>query len=122
VSEETARTVKEIIDDAQAGKQLSVDDVNLLLGVMARMDESLRVQNTIFKVFADSVAEMAHSLTASVLSRAGRTDTKIKRSVQKICDEHINALYGVVNELANNLFGLAPKPEDMEAPRPDNAA
>jgi hypothetical protein len=123
MSEETAtRTVEQIVEDVRAGNPLSSDDINLLIGVLARMDESLRVQNTVFSVFAESVSEMAHSLTASLLQRVGRNDTKTKRSAQKICDNHLEMLYQMVNELANNLFGLAPKPEQNSAPEPTNEA
>lgn len=107
--------VKDILAAINRGDDIPNADARVLAEVLDTLDFAFRVQSTVNSVLTETIPEMASSLTASVLSRAGRTDMKIKRSVTKICDDHVFALLHMVGNLANNLVSLAEK-SDEETP------
>lgn len=113
MSEETERSVQDILTAINEGADVSNADARVLADIIDQLDLAFRVQSTINNVLTQTIPEMAASLTASVLARAGRTDTKIKRSVTKICDEHVVALLNMVTSLAGNLLSFAAKGEDV---------
>jgi uncharacterized membrane protein len=104
------------------GGDLSNADARALLEVIDSLDFAFRVQNTVNTVMAQTIPEMAASLAGSVLSRAGRTETKIQRAVAKICDEHVNALMGMITALASNLITAATEGQDQPAEETTNEA
>jgi hypothetical protein len=108
------KQVEQILAAINNGEDISNDDARVLAGVVDSLDFAFRVQSTVNNVMAETIPAMAISLGASVLSRAGRTDQKIKRSVEKICDEHITSLMGMVTNLAANLIDLAEKGEQEQ--------
>tara|TARA_R110000868_G_scaffold49425_1_gene159500 strand:- start:1308 stop:1661 length:354 start_codon:yes stop_codon:yes gene_type:complete len=108
VSEEQ-RQVEAILAAINNGEAISNDDARVLAGVIDSLDFAFRVQSTVNNVMVETIPAMVGSLGASVLSRAGRTDQKIKKSVQKICDEHVVSLMGMVTNLAANMIDLAEK-------------
>jgi len=113
VSEETQKTVEEILAAINEGAEVSNADARVLADIIDQLDLAFRVQSTVNNVLTQTIPEMASSLAGSVLSRAGRTDTKIRRSVAKICDEHVVALLNMVTALAGNLLSFAEKEGDV---------
>lgn len=110
--------VQDIVEAINRGEDITNADARVLAEMIDTLDFAFRVQSTVNKVLTETIPEMASSLTASVLSRAGRTDMKIKKSVTKICDQHVFALLNMVGTLANNLVSLAEKPEQTEEQEP----
>jgi uncharacterized membrane protein len=111
-----------IFSAVKEGGDLSNADARALLEVIDSLDFAFRVQNTVNTVMAQTIPEMAASLAGSVLSRAGRTETKIQRAVAKICDEHVNALMGMITALASNLIAAATEGQDQATEETTNEA
>lgn len=110
------RTVEEILTAINEGAEVSNADARVLADAIDQLDLEFRIQSTVNDVLVQTIPDMASSLAASVLSRAGRTDMKIRRSVQKICDEHVVALLNMVTVLAGNLLSFAEQEGDAAAP------
>lgn len=117
MSDEQAN-VERILAAVNAGQDLTNEDARVLADVINSLDFAFRVQNTVNQVIVETLPDMAESLAASILSRAGRTETKIRRSVVKICDEHVAALLGMVTNIAQNLVNLAQEPAVPESGEP----
>ena len=114
--------IQDILEAINRGEDITNEDARVLASTLDTLDFAFRVQSTVNKVLTETIPEMASSLTATVLSRAGRTETKVKRAVTKICDDHVYALLDMVGTLANNLVALAEKPEETPAEEQEPAA
>jgi hypothetical protein len=88
-----ARRFADILKSLSEGKDLSNEDAIFIVQLVGDLDNNLRIANEIVDGLAISIPDMARSLGFAVLARAGRGDQKIKKSVLKICDEHVETLW-----------------------------
>jgi hypothetical protein len=108
VSEEVT-PLEEAINKVRDGGEVTNEQALLLCDAIRDLELALTVQRTLVSVFTQTVPDMAQSLAASVLSRTGRTDQKIRRSVSKICDAHIDSLRDLTIGITSRIFEEASK-------------
>ena len=83
----------DILSQLKEGKDLSNDDGLFLVELVRGLDHSYSIVNSVLSTLGRELDRMAQGLAFSVLSRAGRTDQKIKKSVLKICDQYTGTLW-----------------------------
>jgi hypothetical protein len=91
-SDDAARFAQ-ILGVIKDGEGISNEDALFFVGLIGSLDNNLRIANDIVESLGESIPDMVKSLAFSVLARVGRTDTKVKRSVLKTCEEHIDTLW-----------------------------
>lgn len=111
---EELKKVEDVLAAINRGEDISNDDARLLASVVDSLDFAFKMQNTINSVLIETLPMMASSLAASVLSRAGRTEQKIKKAVGKIAEDHVVSLLQMITNLATNLIDNATSEAEEE--------
>lgn len=106
MSEETTErtALEEVVAKVQAGEGLTNDEAVVLLTAFSNCDLALDIQRTLVLIINQALPDMARSLAASVLQRCGRTDAKIKKSVEKLCASHIENLQWATLKIASDIY------------------
>lgn len=113
--------IEEIIKEVVDGHDIRNEDAKLLVESLQAIDAGFRIQSTLVDVFVRTIPDMANSLAGDVLRRAGRTDQKIKRSVGRMCDSHVESLLAIVGSVANNLIEFNNRLFEEEAAKAEEA-
>jgi hypothetical protein len=113
--------IEEIIKEVVDGHDIRNEDAKLLVESLQALDAGFRIQSTLVDVFVRTIPDMANSLAGDALRRAGRTDQKIKRSVGRMCDSHVESLLAIVGSVANNLIEFNNRLFEEEAAKAEEA-
>jgi hypothetical protein len=92
---ENVSRFERIVADVKEGRDLHNDDALFLVNIVGSLDTNFTVSNMVIETLLGDITEMCTDLGTSVLRRAGRTDQKIRRSVQKIVDGHVEDLFNL---------------------------
>lgn len=92
---ENVARFEQIVADVKEGRDLHNDDAMFLVNVIGSLDTNFTVSNMVIETLLGDITEMCTNLGLSVLRRAGRTDQKIRRSVQKIVNGHVDDLFNL---------------------------
>ena len=92
---ENVSRFERIVADVKEGRDLHNDDALFLVNIVGSLDTNFTVSNMVIETLLGDITEMCTDLGTSVLRRAGRTDQKIRRSVQKIVDGHVEDLFSL---------------------------
>jgi hypothetical protein len=92
MSETENDRLETIIETVKGGEGLSHEDATYLLDFANAVRHRSDASTAMLNVVAEVIPEMAASLAGSVMARCGRTEVKVKRSVEKICLQHIEAM------------------------------
>lgn len=115
-----AKRFADILTAIREGADVNNDDAVFLVQLVGSLDNNLTLANDIVESLGRSITDMARSLAFSVLARAGRSDQKIKKSVLKIVDEHVETLWTMARiqaiQTAQALTGDLPNEEETEVP------
>lgn len=95
--------IDEVLALVESGVGLSHEEALVLVAELDTLNYFVQAQAAIHSAFVVGVSDMAYSLAGTVLSRAGRTDVKTRRSVLKICKNHVDALMAAIDSLVTRI-------------------
>ena len=82
-----------ITDKIKNGEGLTNEEGSTLLKLIGGVNANLTISNEILYLVSNQLPQLVESLADRILRRCGRTDTKIRKSVAKICIEHVEQLW-----------------------------
>lgn len=85
-----------IVAKLEAGDSISSEEGLKLLKIIGGLNANLTICNELLFVISEQLPAMVSSLADRITRRCGRTDKKLRRSVDKICAEHIESLWTLV--------------------------
>lgn len=88
--------VDAIVAKLEAGDSISSEEGLKLLKIIGGLNANLTICNELLFVISEQLPAMVGSLADRITRRCGRTDKKLRRSVDKICAEHIESLWTMV--------------------------
>lgn len=108
VSEHDAKVnrFEEIVADVKDGRDIRNEDALFLINVVGSLDTNFTVSNMVIETLLGDITEMCQSLGIAVLRRAGRTDQKIRRSVDKIVNGHVDDLFTLAQARATEYLRI----------------
>ena len=98
--DENVARFERIVADVKDGRDLHNDDALFLINVIGSLDTNFTVSNMVIETLLGGITDMCTNLGVAVLRRAGRTDQKIRRSVQKIVNGHVDDLFSLAQAQA----------------------
>ena len=98
--DENVARFERIVADVKDGRDLHNDDALFLINVIGSLDTNFTVSNMVIETLLGGITDMCTNLGVAVLRRAGRTDQKIRRSVQKIVNGHVDDLFSLAQARA----------------------
>lgn len=111
---ENVSRFERIVADVKEGRDLHNDDALFLVNIVGSLDTNFTVSNMVIETLLGDITEMCTNLGTSVLRRAGRTDQKIRRSVQKIVDGHVEDLFSLAQLRATEYMRIVSAMRDTE--------
>lgn len=103
---ENVNRFEQIVADVKDGRDLHNDDALFLINVVGSLDTNFTVSNMVIETLLGDITEMCHNLGVSVLRRAGRTDQKIRKSVAKIVNGHVEDLFNLAQSRATEYMRI----------------
>ena len=81
------------------GDGLTNEEARELLEAYAALDIAIQAQGNLATLVLQGLPELVFAVGGAVTERCGRTEEKLRRSVHKICDEHISKYYQMIAEI-----------------------
>lgn len=103
---ENVARFERIVADVKDGRDLHNDDALFLVNVIGSLDTNFTVSNMVIETLLGDITDMCTNLGIDVLRRAGRTDQKIRRSVQKIVNGHVDDLFTLAQARATEYMRI----------------
>lgn len=88
--------VDAIVAKLEAGETISAEEGLKLLKIIGGLNANLTICNELLFTISNQLPLLVSSLADRITRRCGRTDKKLRRSVDKICAEHIETLWTMV--------------------------
>jgi hypothetical protein len=104
--DEVPKKFARIVGDVQDGRDLHNDDAQLLLGIIGGLDQNFAVSNMMLETLLGTITDMCQKLGVDVLRRAGRTDKKIRRSVEKMVTGEVENLFSFTKARAEEYMNI----------------
>ena len=79
-----------------AGESITNEEGNDLLKLIAGLNANLTITNEVLFNVQENLPKMIGSISDSVLRRVGRTDKKIRKSVEKICLQNLEVFWDMI--------------------------
>lgn len=79
-----------------AGEPITNEEGNDLLKLIAGLNANLTITNEVLFNVQENLPKVIGSIADSVLRRVGRTDKKIRKSVEKICLQNIEMFWDMI--------------------------
>jgi hypothetical protein len=86
----------QVIAKLTAGEPLTNEEGVSLFRVLGGLHSNLTISNEMLHTIHEEVPQMVRYLSSRIIQRCGRTDSKVKKSVEKLCAEHIDQLWVAV--------------------------
>lgn len=88
--------VDAIVAKLEGGESISAEEGLKLLKIVGGLNANLTICNELLFVIAAQLPVMVDNLANRITQRCGRTDKKLRKSVNNICAEHIESLWTIV--------------------------
>lgn len=88
--------VDAIVAKLEGGEGISAEEGLKLLKIVGGLNANLTICNELLYVISEQLPAMVGSIADRITRRCGRTDKKLRKSVDKICAEHIESLWTMV--------------------------
>ena len=88
--------VDAIVAKIEGGEDISAEEGLKLLKIVGGLNANLTICNELLFVISAQLPVMVSSIADRITRRCGRTDKKLRKSVDKICAEHIESLWTMV--------------------------
>lgn len=79
-----------------AGEPITNEEGTDLLKLISGLNANLTITNEVLFNVQENMPKMIGSIADSVLRRAGRTDKKIRKSVEKICLQNLELFWDMI--------------------------
>lgn len=79
-----------------AGEPITNEEGNDLLKLIAGLNANLTITNEVLFNVQENLPKVIGSIADSVLRRVGRTDKKIRKSVEKICLQNLEMFWDMI--------------------------
>lgn len=103
-----------IVAKLEEGEGVSSEEGLKLLKIIGGLNANLTICNELLFVISLQLPTMVGSLADRITRRCGRTDTKLRKSVNKICAEHIESLWTMVRIRGIDVADAMRQPEGGE--------
>lgn len=107
--------MSDIINDVAVkvrnGEGLTNEEARQLLEAYAALDIVIQAQGNLANLILQAVPDLVFAVAGSVKQRCGRTEEKVRRSVQKITEEHLTKFYTMIAEIVHGANEEANVPE-----------
>jgi hypothetical protein len=101
-----------IVAKLQGGETISAEEGLKLLKIIGGLNANLTICNELLFVISEQLPVMVGSLADRITRRCGRTDKKLRRSVDKICNEHVESLWTIVRMRGIDVADAMRTPEE----------
>lgn len=90
--------VNEVAAKVRDGEGLTNEEARQLVESYAALDIAMQAQVNLVNLVLHTVPELVFATAGAVTQRCGRTEEKVRRSVQKICEDHLTKFYTMIAE------------------------
>lgn len=104
--------VDAIVAKLEGGETISAEEGLKLLKIIGGLNVNLTICNELLYTIQEQLPQMVSGLADRITRRCGRTDAKLRRSVDKICVEYIESLWHLVRMRGLDVADAMRTPEE----------
>ena len=91
--------VNDVAVKVRDGEGLTNEEARNLLEAYAALDIAIQAQGNLATLVLQGIPELVFAVGGAVTERCGRTEEKVRRSIYKICESHVNKYYQMIAEI-----------------------
>ena len=104
--------VDAIVAKLEGGEAISAEEGLKLLKIIGGLNVNLTICNELLYTIQEQLPQMVSGLADRIARRCGRTDAKLRRSVDKICVEYIESLWHLVRMRGLDIADAIRQPQE----------